>query len=132
MTTLAALLINTTPAASCLDWNGWTNDDGYAYVRHDGRDQPAHRVVYELAVGPIPPGHEIDHTCRRRCCIRPAHLEAVTHAENQRRMSAAQTSCRRAAHDWTDPRNVRVRRDGRRYCAECDRQRPARAKAVAA
>lgn len=31
------------------------------------------------------------------------------------------TACRREGHDWTDPRNVRTRPNGRRYCAECDR-----------
>lgn len=45
----------------------------------------------------------------------------VIDAENQRRIAARQTACRREGHDWTDPRNVRTRPNGRRYCAECDR-----------
>lgn len=119
--TVTDLFANAHREDGCLIWDGWTNDDGYGYVHHEGRDQPVHRVAYELAVGPIPDGHEIDHRCRRRACLEPSHLEAVTHAENQRRLSRAQTSCRRAGHDWTDPNNVRVRKNGRRYCAECDR-----------
>lgn len=117
-------------------WTGWSNDDGYPYVRYDGRDQPAYRVVWLLLVGPIADGLELDHLCETRPCCNPAHLEPVTHAENQLRIRHRQTACRRLGHDWTDPRNVRVRPNGRRYCAECDRiaQRARRAtrKAVAA
>ena len=103
-------------------WTGWVNDDGYGYVRWEGRDQPVHRVVYTLLVGPIPADYDLDHACRLRPCCRPHpdHLEPVTHAENMRRTRP--TKCRRAGHDWSDPRNVRTRRDGRRLCAECERQ----------
>jgi hypothetical protein len=102
-------------------WTGWANDDGYPYVRHDGRDQPAHRVVYTLLVGPIPEGLELDHLCVTPMCVWPVHLEPVTHAENQLRIRGRQKACRRAGHDWTIPTNVRTRPNGRRYCAECDR-----------
>ena len=104
----------------CWVWQGWKNDDGYGYVHWEGRDQPVHRVVFKLLVGPI--AEELDHRCRNRACCNPADCEQVTHAENQRRLSAAQTSCRRSGHDWTNPANVRVRRNGRRYCGECARQ----------
>ncbi len=119
--TVTDLLLRAEPAGDCLAWTGWCNDDGYGYVHHEGRDQPVHRVVFKLIGGIIPDGHEVDHTCQRRDCVRPGHLEAVTHAENQRRIAERQTACRRAGHDWTNPRNVRTRPNGRRYCAECDR-----------
>lgn len=115
-------------------WTGWTNDAGYPYVRHEGRDRPAYRVTYELLVGAIPDGLELDHLCVTPTCVRPDHLEPVTHAENQRRIRERFTACRRAGHDWTNPRNVRTRSNGRRYCAECDRidQRARRAERNAA
>jgi hypothetical protein len=55
--------------------------------RPDGRClmKQAHRVSYETFVGPIPEGHEIDHTCRNGYCINPAHLEAVPPATNKAR-----------------------------------------------
>lgn len=63
----------------------------------------AHRRVYELFVGPIPHGFDIDHVCAAwhddpwlgRLCVRPEHLEAVGHAENQRRKEMR----RRLTHD---------------------------------
>jgi hypothetical protein len=64
----------------------------------------------------------IDHLCCNTLCVNAAHLEAVTHEENTRRAGARQTSCRRQGHDWTQPMNVRTRRNGLRYCAECDRE----------
>jgi len=51
----------------------------------DGKRYLAHRVSYEVFVGPIPDGMIIDHLCRNRACILPTHLEPVTHAENTRR-----------------------------------------------
>jgi hypothetical protein len=42
----------------------------------------AHRFAYELLVGPIPEDLELDHLCRVRHCVNPAHLEPVTHLEN--------------------------------------------------
>jgi HNH endonuclease len=88
--TVTDLLARTEPAGDCLIWMGWKNDDGYGYVRFEGKDQPAHRTVYLLAVGLIPPSHEVDHLCQQRDCLRIQHLEVVTHAENQRRIAVRQ------------------------------------------
>lgn len=67
----------------------WTaavdKDPGYGRIWDGHRMAHAHRVVYELNVGPIPDGLELDHLCRVRHCVNPAHLEPVTHAENVRR-----------------------------------------------
>ena len=60
--------------------------DGHRYGRFHvsgrGHWKLAHVVAYELAVGPVPPGFEIDHRCHQTLCMNPAHLQAVTHKEN--------------------------------------------------
>ncbi|WP_138443542.1 HNH endonuclease [Sinomonas susongensis] len=106
----------------CWTFASWHNSAGCPYVHWEGRDQPAHRVVYILTRGEDITGLDLDHLCRNPACVNPDHHEAVTHAENQRRIAKHQTACRRAGHDWTDPNNVRTRPNGKRYCAECDRQ----------
>lgn len=45
----------------------------------------AHRAAYRLAFGSIPDGLVIDHLCRVKTCVNPAHLEAVPQRENVRR-----------------------------------------------
>lgn len=105
----------------CWLFDSWHNSAGYPYLSVDGRDQPAHRVVYAAMTGEDITDLDLDHVCRNVACVRPGHHEPVTHAENMRRVSEAQTKCRKAGHDWADPRNVRIRPNGRRYCAECDR-----------
>ena len=78
--------VDRSDAEGCWPWRGWRNHKGYGYLRVDGRNVGAHRVMYEWAVGPIPDGLELDHLCGRRDCVRPDHLEPVTHMENMRRM----------------------------------------------
>ncbi len=120
----------------CWLWAGWHNDMGYPYIRYGGRDQPAHRVIHALLTGEDLTGLDRDHVCRVVACVRPDHGEAVSHAENMRRLAQHQKTCRRAGHDWTNPRNVITRPNGNRYCGECNRQdlraRYARRKAASA
>jgi hypothetical protein len=51
---------------------------GYGRVLVSGKMRSAHRVAYELAIGPIPDGLTIDHLCRNPGCVNPIHLEPVT------------------------------------------------------
>lgn len=71
----------------CWEWYGALNDAGYGmvYSNKTRRPQRVHRLMYEFLVGPIPDGLTLDHLCRNRKCVRPAHLEPVTRGENIRR-----------------------------------------------
>lgn len=65
----------------------------YGQVRKNGKSLMAHRLYYEREYGPMPDGLEIDHLCTETLCVRPEHLEAVTHRENMRRLQASKTPC---------------------------------------
>ncbi len=68
----------------CWHWTGAKTDKGYGRFYLNG-NKHAHRISYELLIGPIPNGLVIDHLCRNPSCVNPAHLEPVTHVENVKR-----------------------------------------------
>lgn len=93
--------------------------NGYSRIRINGKGRWAHRVSYEAFVGPIPEGLHIDHLCRNRSCVNPAHLEPVTPLVNTRRSPIAHGSeqaCPRG-HRYDDANTYRA--SGRRYCRTC-------------
>jgi hypothetical protein len=108
----------------CWAWTGPTDRGGYGMTTLGKQKVMAHRVVYELLVGPIPEGLHLDHLCRRRECLNPAHLEPVTQAENNRRAGAAKTHCIHG-HEYT-PENTYRRPRGVRECRACRAERTLR------
>lgn len=105
----------------CWEWTATVEGTGYGRVWFDGKNEYAHRHVYEQLVGPIPPGMQLDHLCRNRSCCNPDHLEIVTHAENVRRGVSAngtKTHCVRG-HSFTRE-NTRHTTRGRRVCRACE------------
>lgn len=104
---------------SCWIWTGWSNGryPGFSI----GRTKVyAHRFSYELANGPIPEGMTIDHLCRNKMCVNPAHLEAVTNQQNvlrgdsprvmSQRRRPDQQFCGTGRHLWVQ---------GAKRCAAC-------------
>lgn len=114
-------------ANGCWVWTGALSS-GYGSICIDYKETLAHRASYEAHVGPIPKGLQLDHLCRNRACINPAHLEPVTSRENTLRgvgpsaLNAAKTHCVNG-HPFSD--EVRTERSGatRRECMECKRIR---------
>jgi hypothetical protein len=110
------------PESGCWLWDGYLCQ-GYGSFSLNGKQQQAHRVSYELHVGPIPEGLQIDHLCRVRCCVNPAHLEPVTQRENLLRgntFQAAQskrTHCPQG-HPYDEKNTYRCHR-GHRNCKAC-------------
>ncbi|MDJ0321833.1 HNH endonuclease signature motif containing protein [Pseudarthrobacter sp. PS3-L1] len=74
---------------SCWLSNSKLTHDGYARVWVNGVNVYAHRFAYELLVGPIPEGLQIDHRCFVHNCVRPAHLRPATDKQNQEHLSGA-------------------------------------------
>ena len=116
------------PNSGCWLWLGFITNRGYANSKNRSfpGEQLGHRLSYMYHVGPIPEGTEIDHLCRVCSCVNPAHLEAVTHAENQRRgHSFAATNHRKThclrGHEFT-PDNTYISLSGRhkRRCKICE------------
>jgi HNH endonuclease len=92
----------------CWAWTGRLNH-GYSSIYFAGRTQPAHRVTYELLVGPIPSGLQIDHLCVNRPCLNPAHLEPVTARVNTQRALCPDWRCPQG-HPLADPNLIVKRR----------------------
>lgn len=128
----------------CWPWEGSIGSHGYGQIalRH-ALPALAHRVAYELYIGPIPAGLHVDHVAERGCtvkhCVNPGHLEAITQQENNRRQAAAG---RRDTESWRgiaaahqaarthckhghrfDAENTGRTVQGHRYCRACRRER---------
>lgn len=118
------------PKTGCWNWTGSKARHGYGQT-FKGKKVAAHRAMYEMVHGNIPPGLEIDHLCRNKGCVNPAHLEAVTHTENVRRAMPhftpwRKTHCKRG-HALVEG-NLYIRPDnGQRQCLACIRLRTRKA-----
>lgn len=113
--------------SGCWIWTGTLQRNGYGvanWVRlAPGRWQAwrVHRIYYEEFIGPIPPGLEVDHVCKVRACVNPAHLRAVTHQENlktRNHRGPKRTDACKAGHPWT-PESTYIQPNGYRACRIC-------------
>lgn len=125
--------------SACWPWTAAINGNGYGSTAWKGRICTPHRIAYELLVGPIPDGMDLDHlchtrdqfcrggkTCPHRRCANPAHLEPVPGLVNVMRgrsphaEAARQTHCAQG-HEFT-PENTRIYPSRKqRVCLTCKR-----------
>jgi len=123
-------------AAACWRWTGAPDRYGYGRLKFCGRMMKAHRVAYELNVGPIPDGLTIDHVKARGCsttlCVNPSHLEPVTCRVNLLRgnthaaKNAAKTHCPKG-HPYAD--HLTTGRYPQRQCLPCGAEQVRRSRA---
>lgn len=113
------------PNSGCWLWDGYVTRSGYARAMANRKGYAVHRVFYTAHNGEIPPGLVLDHLCRVRSCVNPAHLEAVTNEENIRRGEGGlhmriRTHCPHG-HEYT-PENIKTYADlpfANRECRKC-------------
>ena len=75
---------------SCWIWTGAKDHGGYGvHWVGGGVSRRAHRLAYEWGIGPVPEGMTLDHLCRTRACVNPAHLDPCTAGENAARSPLA-------------------------------------------
>lgn len=108
----------------CWVWTGRAESNGYGrFTKTHGHPVGAHRMAYELAVGPIPSELTIDHLCRNHICVNPEHLEAVTQQVNTLRGETSAAANTRKTHcpqgHPYDLLNTRYDKRGSRYCLRC-------------
>ncbi len=125
----------------CWIWLG-CRSRGYGQLSvggREGRMRQAHILSYEMHVGPIPEGLQLDHLCRVRHCVNPAHVEPVTCHENLLRgdtataKNSAKTHCPKG-HPYDDANtHHKVGRRGtiHRVCRACGRDYQRTRKAAA-
>lgn len=121
---MAKVVVNA--ETGCWEWQAKIDTDGYAIVKVGGKNRKAHRVSYELFVGKIPDGLDLDHVwdrgCRFRHCVNPEHLEPVTTGENQHRGHNGVLKVKCINGHAYEGDNVRINSAGSRFCVTCMRE----------
>ena len=116
---------------NCWLWQGAHHNSGYGVFNSGSRLMGSHRWLYEFIHGQIPQPLELDHLCRTPACVRPSHLEAVSHSLNVKRGTAWHhfvdeaklvVKCPRG-HEYTKENTYITKGKPTRHCRQCVRDR---------
>lgn len=109
-----------TPTGFCWEWNPAPEGE-YGRFWFNKRVTLAHRVAYQLLIGPIPEGLVIDHLCRNPRCVNPDHLEPVSMGENSLRGQHPRFVVKRTGRcaEGHDMRDAYVTNRGLHRCRPC-------------
>lgn len=116
----------------CWVWLGGKDSHGYGVfsIRLNGKSHSvgAHKFSYELLVNKVPKGMELDHLCRNRGCVNPAHMEVVTARTNTLRGNgitaywSRQTHCLHGHKYTTENTYITTKKPNARFCRTCRRE----------
>lgn len=124
--------------SGCWYWTKALSCYGYGHISIDGQEHPAHRVMYEVVVGPIGESsltadhqcHNVDpdcgggNSCPHRACVNPSHIVPATIIENLMRgegppaRNARKTHCPQG-HEYLPDNTYRNPTTGHRLCRAC-------------
>ena len=114
------------PASGCWLWLGPIDNCGYGKMMIWYKRYFAHHIAWLIYKKTIPVGLEFDHLCRVRCCVNPAHLELVSHAENVKRGEPANKTHCKFGHEFTSINTYwlpKINGLKQRVCRICQRKR---------
>lgn len=110
--------------SECWEWKGSKVAPGYGRIKLKGKASRAHRLSYEINIGPIPDGMLIRHMCHNKSCVNPAHLEPGTEQDNKDDDIARGMVFRGDEH-WTRAAPSRVLKGERHGMAKLDNEKVA-------